>query len=121
LFKHFAEKKCPYLQGSRFQRREAFLISNIRRVLNIVYVIFGYFPGVRLCFADVSEPSVRSIFKGWMWNIPPKGHIQQEWYSLKMKLTGSLLRHGTLNRNVEGSILVGFIKFFIDFTLPAAL
>jgi hypothetical protein len=27
---------------------------------------FGYFPGVRLSFADVSEPSVRSIFKGWM-------------------------------------------------------
>jgi hypothetical protein len=25
---------------------------------------FGYFPGVRLSFADVSEPSVRSIFKG---------------------------------------------------------
>jgi hypothetical protein len=30
---------------------------------------FGYFPGVRLWFADVSEPSVRSIFKGWMWNM----------------------------------------------------
>jgi hypothetical protein len=30
---------------------------------------FGYFPGVRLSFADVSEPSVRSIFKGWMKNI----------------------------------------------------
>jgi hypothetical protein len=27
---------------------------------------FGYFPGVRLSFADVSEPSVRSIYKGWM-------------------------------------------------------
>jgi hypothetical protein len=26
---------------------------------------FWYFPGVRLWFADVSEPSVRSIFKGW--------------------------------------------------------
>jgi hypothetical protein len=26
---------------------------------------FGYFPGVRLCFSDVSEPSVMS-----MWNIP---------------------------------------------------
>jgi hypothetical protein len=30
---------------------------------------FGYFPGVTLSFADVSEPSVRSIFKGWMKNI----------------------------------------------------
>jgi hypothetical protein len=29
---------------------------------------FGYFPGVRLSFADVSEPSVRSIFKDWMKN-----------------------------------------------------
>jgi hypothetical protein len=27
---------------------------------------FGYFPGVRLWFADVSEPSVSSIFKDWM-------------------------------------------------------
>ena len=27
---------------------------------------FGYFPGVRLLFADVSEPSISSIFKGWM-------------------------------------------------------
>ena len=27
---------------------------------------FGYFPGVQLWFADVSEPSISSIFKGWM-------------------------------------------------------
>jgi hypothetical protein len=27
---------------------------------------FGFSPGVRLSFADVSEPSVRSIFKGLM-------------------------------------------------------
>jgi hypothetical protein len=27
---------------------------------------FGYFPGVRLSLADVSEPSVRSIFNGLM-------------------------------------------------------
>ena len=26
---------------------------------------FGYFPGVRLLFADVSEPSISSIFKGF--------------------------------------------------------
>jgi hypothetical protein len=44
---------------------------------------FGYFPGVRLSFADVSEPSVRSIFKGWLKNIlhpafedGPKENIQ---------------------------------------------
>jgi hypothetical protein len=30
---------------------------------------FGYWPGVRLCFSDVSEPSARSIFKGSMWSI----------------------------------------------------
>jgi hypothetical protein len=34
---------------------------------------FGYFPGVRLSFADVSEFSVRSIFKGWMKNILTEG------------------------------------------------
>jgi hypothetical protein len=27
---------------------------------------FGYFSGVKLSFAEVSEPSVRAIFKGWM-------------------------------------------------------
>jgi hypothetical protein len=27
---------------------------------------FGYFPGVSLSFADVSEPTFRSIYKGWM-------------------------------------------------------
>ena len=27
---------------------------------------FGYFPGVPLCFTDVSEPSISSIFKGWI-------------------------------------------------------
>jgi hypothetical protein len=30
---------------------------------------FGYFPGVTLSFADVSEPSVRSIFKGLIKNV----------------------------------------------------
>jgi hypothetical protein len=40
---------------------------------------FGYFPGVRLSFSDVSEPSVRSIFKGSMKNF---------FKSLKMDLTG---------------------------------
>jgi hypothetical protein len=34
-----------------------------------------YFPGVRLCFADVSEPSVRSIFKGWMWNMKSRSKL----------------------------------------------
>jgi hypothetical protein len=33
---------------------------------------FGYFPGVRLSFAEVSEPSVRSILKGLMKNIPKR-------------------------------------------------
>ena len=30
---------------------------------------FGYFPDVRLWFADVSEHSICSIFKGWMWSM----------------------------------------------------
>jgi hypothetical protein len=39
---------------------------------------FGYFPGVRLSFADVSEPSVRSVFKGWMKNILTPGKYPKE-------------------------------------------
>jgi hypothetical protein len=34
---------------------------------------FGYFPGFRLSFADVSEPFVMSIFKGWMKNMNVRG------------------------------------------------
>ena len=46
-----------------------FLISNFRRVLHLVCILFGYFPGVWLWFADVSEHSICSIFKGWMWSM----------------------------------------------------
>jgi hypothetical protein len=42
---------------------------------------FGYFPGLRLSFADVSEPSVRSIFKGF------KGLMKNIIKPLKMDLT----------------------------------
>jgi hypothetical protein len=31
---------------------------------------FGYLPGVRLSFSDVSEPSVRPIFKDWIKKYP---------------------------------------------------
>ena len=34
---------------------------------------FGYFPGVWLLYADVSEHSISSIFIGWLWSIL---HIQ---------------------------------------------
>jgi hypothetical protein len=33
-------------------------------------MFFWVFPRRQIVFADVSEPSVRSIFKGSMWNIP---------------------------------------------------
>jgi hypothetical protein len=46
-------------------------------VLSICMFSFGYFPGVRLSFADVSEPSVRSIFKGWMKNMISE---RRAWY-----------------------------------------
>jgi hypothetical protein len=39
---------------------------------------FGYFPGVRLSFADVSEPSVRFIFKGLMKNNLTPGKYPKE-------------------------------------------
>ena len=45
-----------------------FCILDFRLSSGFEYCIcsFGYFPGVSLRSADVSEPSVRSIFKGWM-------------------------------------------------------
>jgi hypothetical protein len=39
-----------------------------RRQIGYSIFSFGYFPGVRLSFADVSKHSVRSNFKGWMKN-----------------------------------------------------
>ena len=32
---------------------------------------FGYFPGVKLQLADVSEPCISSIFKGWVYTVHP--------------------------------------------------
>jgi hypothetical protein len=48
---------------------------------------FGFSPGVRLSFADVSEPSVRSIFKGLMKNIGkyPKENIQDSEHGENLK------------------------------------
>ena len=33
---------------------------------------FGYFPGVKLLLADVSEPCISSIFKGWVYRVPKR-------------------------------------------------
>jgi hypothetical protein len=68
---------------------------------------FGYFHGVRLSFADVSEPSVRSIFKGLMKNII---FIKP----LKMDLTEGSETSAKLNmtpgkypkENIQDSILI---------------
>ena len=38
---------------------------NEKKTKYIMYS-FGCFPGVWLLYADVSEPSIGSIFKGWM-------------------------------------------------------
>ena len=53
------------------------MVFSFRIQLYCCICSFGYLPGVILWFADVSEPSVSSIFKGWMWSIQP----------LKMELT----------------------------------
>ena len=75
------------LHGVGDEWMETFLISNFRRVLNLVCILLGISPasdcglptfrnplsvpssraGCKvLWFADVSEPSISSIFKGWM-------------------------------------------------------
>ena len=52
---------------------------------------FGYFPGVRLWFADVSEPSISSIFRGW-----PKEYIQEYFKLYRV----SQLNHGSHTNRV---------------------
>ena len=46
--------------------RDNFLDFKLSPCFEYCMYSFGYFPGVRLLFADVSEPSINSIFKGWM-------------------------------------------------------
>jgi hypothetical protein len=54
------------------------LISNFAPYFEYCICSFGYFAGIRLCFADVSEPSVRSSHRShFIFNIQP----------LKMDLT----------------------------------
>ena len=45
------------------------LQSKILRVIYSCMYSFGYFPGVWLFYADVSEHSICSIFIGWMWSM----------------------------------------------------
>jgi len=40
-----------------------FLISKFRLVVNVVFFSFGWFPGVWILYADLSEHSVCSIFR----------------------------------------------------------
>jgi hypothetical protein len=51
---------------------------------------FGYFPGFRLSFADVSEPSVKSIFKAWMKKYP-KENIQVSEHGKNLKSRNAIL------------------------------
>jgi hypothetical protein len=60
-----------------FTMEDCVLYGNICYILDFKFspcsesyiCFFGYFPVVRLCFADVSKPSIRSIFKGSMWSM----------------------------------------------------
>jgi len=42
----------------------SFFISNFRRVVNVVFFLLGWFPGVWIVGADISKHSVCSIFIG---------------------------------------------------------
>jgi hypothetical protein len=55
---------------------------------------FGWFPGVWFMLANVSEPSVRSIFKGLMYEINP----------LKMDLTEGSETSANINQT-QGNYL----------------
>jgi hypothetical protein len=48
---------------------EIHISNNLYKMSFPCILSFGYFPGVRMSCADVSEPSVRSIFRGLMKNM----------------------------------------------------
>ena len=53
------EKKLPFINPATHT-------FGVKLIKLLSMYSFGYFPAVRLWFADVSEPSISSIFKGWM-------------------------------------------------------
>jgi hypothetical protein len=56
---------CAVRTGSLYNTDRS-LLNPLKTKIKSCICSFGYFPGVRLWFADVSERSVRSIFKGVM-------------------------------------------------------
>jgi hypothetical protein len=63
---------------------------------------FGYFPGFRLWFADVSKPSVRSIFKGWMWNVCVSTSCvwRWTWQRVSKRRQTTIWRRGNTQKNI---------------------
>ena len=68
-WKNMVEPERPQMAVSRMRfvcwMSKARNMRLKKKILSCMYS-FGYFPGVRLWFADVSETSISSIFKGWM-------------------------------------------------------
>ena len=67
---YFCNTCCSLLlctvRCAKFCLREWFLLQKIEE--SSMYS-FGYFPGVWLLYADVSEHSICSIFIGWIWSM----------------------------------------------------
>jgi hypothetical protein len=75
-----------------------------------MYIFFLYFPGVILSFADVSEPSVRSIFKGLIKNILHQAFEMGSETSTKLNLTQGKYP----KENIQDSEQGGNLKSRID-------
>jgi hypothetical protein len=92
-----------------------YLISNFRRVLNVIFFAFGSLPGVWILFSDFSEHSVGSIFIGgvsrknnwdklflWRWNrqsVPKRRQIKfrSRWITQKQEYNYNILYNIIIN------------------------
>jgi hypothetical protein len=94
------------------QEQDIFLDFKFSPCFESCMFSFGYFPGVRLSFADISEPSVRSIFKGVMKNIhhafENKKTYKKKIYFFPAKRPDHLLgQHKSPNQRVVGADFQG--------------
>jgi hypothetical protein len=77
---------------------------------------FGYFPGVRLSFSDVSKPSVRSIFKGLMKNMKYTKENTQEYVWLYIRHSDALRLRSFYNREIKTGYPRSLIASFVSIT-----
>jgi hypothetical protein len=77
---------------------------------------FGYFPGVRLWFADVAEASVSSIFKGWVWRTEysTPSLWRWNWQKVPKRRQITICRRGNTQKNTYKILSITLYVHFLS-------